>query len=176
MDLEMTGLDAETCLIVEAATVITDSKLEVIAEGPNEVIHLEEDVLQAHLDKGEFFREHPSNINLHEAIRKSTVSHEELESKTLNFISEHVVEKTSPLCGNSIHKDREFLQVHMSSVTDYLHYRNLDVSTIKGLAQRWRPDIFETASAIKTDDHRAKGDILASIEELRYYRDNFFKL
>lgn len=169
-DLEMTGLDARKDLITEIATIITDSDLNIIAEGPEIVIHVPN---FEELTKGEeFFEDYP----FAEEIKKSTITLEEAEKETLSFIEEFVVPQSSPLCGNSIYADRIFLRYHMSTLNDYLHYRNLDVSTVKELARRWKPEMMEQVDLIKKGNHRAKDDILESIEELKFYRDNFFRV
>lgn len=172
IDLEMTGLDPRTDLITEIATVITDSNLEIVAEGPDLVLHVDNKAqLQALVEQEDF----PMNADFAEEIQKSTVSTKGAERQTLDFVQTHVTKHTAPLCGNSIHMDRFFLMHHMPMLHEYLHYRNIDVSSVKELARRWKPEAFEQASAQKSLRHRAKDDILESIEELRFYQDNFFK-
>lgn len=169
-DLEMTGLDARKDQITEIATVITDSDLNIVAEGPEIVIHVPN---FDDLTKGEeFFEDYP----LAKEIKDSTTTLEEAEKETLSFIEEFVVSQSSPLCGNSIYADRIFLKFYMPTLNNYLHYRNLDVSTVKELARRWSPKLVDQVELMKKGNHRAKDDILESIEELKLYRDNFFKL
>lgn len=168
MDLEMTGLDPDVDTILEIATLITDAELNVIAEGPNLAIHQSEDVLKA---MNEWCREHHGDSGLTERVRKSTVSMTEAEAATLEFISRHVAEGSSPLCGNSIHQDRRFLVRYMPKIENYVHYRNIDVSTVKELANRWYPTLPVQA---KRGEHLALADIHESIRELKYYRQKLF--
>jgi len=171
MDLEMTGLDPDTDRILEIATIITDSQLEIIAEGPVIVIR-QSDELLAGMD--EWNTEHHTNSGLVERVRNDGVSETEAEQRTLEFMREYTDESKSPLSGNSIGQDRRFLVRYMPELEEYLHYRNLDVSTVKELAVRWRPDI--AASVKKKGAHRALDDIMDSIEELRRYKEMFFRL
>ncbi len=171
MDLEMTGLDPARNVIVEIATIITDDELLVVAEGPDLVIHQPEQALAAMED---VVREMHSKSGLTEAIRASTVSLEAAGEATLAFIKEHVPEpRTVPLCGNSIGTDRRFLSAYLNDIEEYLHYRSVDVSTLKELAKRWNPTIL-TDQPRKETSHRALDDILESIEELRFYRERLF--
>lgn len=173
MDLEMTSIeDATKDQIIEAAVVLTDKDLNVVAEGPDIIIHA---------DKAQFFGIPESAHELHtkngliESTTKSTVTLNDAEGQILTFLSEHVAPQSSPLCGNSIHMDRHFLRHQMPMVEEYLFYRCIDVSTIKELARRWAPHVYEEAKARKGESaHRAKDDILASIDELRFYRTAFF--
>lgn len=171
MDLEMTGLDMNENVIVEIATLITDDDLNIVAEGPDLVIHTSDEEL-AKMD--------PIVVAMHEhsgltdEIRRSTVTLEEAGEATLAFIKEHVPEpKTVPLCGNSIGMDRRFLTTYLPDIENYLHYRSIDVSTIKELAKRWYP---QQASGYrkKSSAHRAMDDIKESVEELRYWRAHVF--
>ena len=171
MDLEMTGLNPEVDRIIEMATIITDSSLNVIEEGP--VVYVAQDQLL--LDSmDEWNTTHHTESGLLERIREQGVSESEAERTTLDFIKQHVDPRCSPLCGNTIGQDRRFLHRYMNEIEEYLHYRSIDVSTIKELAVRWRPDVYEGFS--KKGAHRAIDDIRESIEELRYYRSTFFKL
>jgi oligoribonuclease len=172
MDLEMTGLDAVNDHIVEIATLITDDDLEIVAEGPDLVIHQPEEVL-ASMDPV-VTRMHTANGLLY-AIRASQTTLAEAGDATLAFLREHVAEPGSvPLCGNSIGMDRRFLSVHLPDVENFLHYRSIDVSTIKELARRWYPGemggLAKGASA-----HRAMDDIKESVAELRYWRTHVFR-
>jgi oligoribonuclease len=172
MDLEMTGLDPARDVIVEIATIVTDDELEVVAEGPDLVVHQPPEAL-AGMD--------PVVVEMHTAsglldlIAASTTSLEEAGATTLAFIREHVPEpRTVPLCGNSIGTDRRFLAIYLPEIEDHLHYRSVDVSTIKELTRRWYPGALE-ATPRKATAHRALDDIRESIEELRWYRANVFR-
>lgn len=168
MDLEMTGLDPEVDTILELATIITDGELEIVAEGPNIVVHQPDTVLE---NMNEWcIRSHGAS-GLTRRVRESKVSLAEAEKMTLDFIRQHVPERCSPLCGNSIHQDRRFLVKYMPELEAYVHYRNIDVSTIKELATRWYPSV---PQASKKGAHLALADIRESIEELRYYRSKVF--
>ena len=169
IDLEMTGLSPENDRIIEIATVVTNIHLEVIAEGPEIVVHQSDERLAAMDDWNQTTHR---ESGLFELVRESTVDEKEAERKTLAFLKRHATKQRSPLCGNAICQDRRFLDRYMPELSGYLHYRHLDVSTIKELAKRWRPDLADMH--IKKSAHRAKDDILESIEELRRYRDNFF--
>jgi oligoribonuclease len=172
MDLEMTGLDPAKDVIVEIATIVTDDELEIVAEGPDLVVHQPEEAL-AVMD--------PIVVEMHtvsgllDAIKASTTTLEQAGDATLTFIKEHVpVARTVPLCGNSIGTDRRFLALHLPQIEDHLHYRSVDVSTIKELTRRWYPGALE-ATPRKATAHRALDDIRESIDELRWYRANVFK-
>ncbi len=172
MDLEMTGLDPMRHVIVEVATLVTDDELEVVAEGPDLVVHQPDDVL-ALMDP--VVVEMHTKSGLLDAIRVSTVTLAEAGARTLEFIKAHVPEqRTVPLCGNSIGTDRRFLAAQLPSVDDWLHYRSVDVSTVKELCRRWYPDALEKAPS-KEGQHRALDDIRESVEELRYYRSTIFR-
>ena len=171
MDLEMTGLDHTTDTILEIATLITDDQLAIVAEGPDLVVHQPPDVLERMDD---FVRDMHQRSGLLEAIAVSELSLEDAGAQTLAFIKEHVPEERSvPLCGNSIGTDRRFLARWLPEIEEYLHYRSVDVSTIKELARRWYPDRVRKAPS-KQGDHRAMGDILESLDELRFYREAVF--
>jgi oligoribonuclease len=168
MDLEMTGLDPQVDTILEIATVITDGQLEVVAEGPNIVVHQPDEVLDAMND---WCKEHHGASGLSDRVRASLVSLADAEAQTLDFIQQYVPEGKSPLCGNSIHQDRRFLVTYMAKLEGYLHYRNIDVSTVKELARRWYPDL---SAPEKKGEHLSLADVLESIEELRFYRKAIF--
>jgi oligoribonuclease len=171
MDLEMTGLEPDKHVIVEIATLITDDQLQVIAEGPDLVIHASQEEL-THM--GDFVTAMHTKSGLLPQIKESTVTVAQAQAQTLAFIKEHVKEARSiPLCGNSIGTDRLFLQEYMPELEAYLHYRNVDVSSIKELAKRWYPNTLATA-AEKETTHRAMDDIKESIAELAFYRANLF--
>jgi oligoribonuclease len=169
IDLEMTGLDPEQDRIIEIATIITDSKLNILAEGPNLVVHQVAEVM-AGMD--EWNVSHHTESGLVERVSASTLSEAAAELETLAFVQQYVEPGQSPLCGNTIGQDRRFLCRYMPDLEAYLHYRNIDVSTVKELAVRWRPAV--TTSLKKTAKHRALDDIRESIEELKVYRAEFF--
>ncbi|MFM7509344.1 MAG: oligoribonuclease [Actinomycetota bacterium] len=172
MDLEMTGLDPRTDVIVEIATLITDDDLNVVAEGPDLVVTAPESALAA---MAPVVVEMHSTSGLLEQIRSSTVTLEEAGAATLEFIKQHVSEpRTVPLCGNSIGMDRRFLAAYLPEIEEYLHYRSIDVSTIKELARRWYPAAL-AAQPRKSTAHRAMDDIVESLEELRYWRSTVFR-
>lgn len=171
MDLEMTGLEPERHVIVEIATIITDDNLNIIAEGPDLVLHATPEQLA---QMGAFVTEMHTKSGLLPAIVQSTATVKEAEAATLAFIKQHVGEARSvPLCGNSIGTDRRFLQEYMPALETYFHYRNVDVSTIKELARRWYPEVL-AALPDKDTTHRALDDIRESIAELVHYRAALF--
>ena len=171
MDLEMTGLDPATEVIVEIATLITDDELNVIAEGPDLVIHQPETMLVA-MDP--FVVQMHTSSGLLTAIRESTITLEQAGAQTLEFIKKHISEpRTIPLCGNSIGTDRRFLAKYLPEIENYLHYRSVDVSTIKELVKRWYPGL-EISRPTKAGAHRALDDVQESIRELKFYRENVF--
>lgn len=171
IDLEMTGLSVERDAIIEIATIVTTSELDVVAEGPVLAIHQSEEQL-AVMD--EWNVTHHTASGLVDRVRASAVSVLEAEAATLEFVARHVEENAAPLCGNSIWQDRRFLARYMPTLEAYFHYRNIDVSSVKELARRWRPDVL--AGVKKSGAHLALDDIRESIEELRHYRDSFFRL
>jgi oligoribonuclease len=171
MDLEMTGLDPARHVIVEIATLITDDDLSVVAEGPDIVVHAGSDRLR---DMDETVRAMHSKSGLLAAIEASPISLEEAGRQTLDFLRRHIPEpRTIPLCGNSIGTDRRFLAVQLPDVEEFLHYRSIDVSSLKELCRRWYPEVLAKAPA-KTGAHRALDDIRESIAELAYYRSTIF--
>ena len=167
----MTGLEPDRHVIVEIATIVTDDELAIVAEGPDLVIHQSPEAM-AEMDP--FVHAMHTKSGLLPLIEASTISLEEAGAQTLAFIKEHVPEeRTIPLCGNSIGTDRRFLAKHLPEIEDWLHYRSVDVSTIKELARRWYPEVLK-ARVEKEGRHRALDDIRASIDELRYYREHVF--
>lgn len=168
IDLEMTGLDPQTDRIIEIATLVTDSQLNLLAEGPVLAIHQTDAVLAAMDD---WNRKQHGESGLVARVRASDIDECEAERRTLEFLSRHVPKGKSPMCGNSICQDRRFLARRMPELEDYFHYRNLDVSTLKELARRWYPGL---KSFGKTSTHLALQDIRDSIEELRFYRERLF--
>ena len=169
IDLEMTGLNIETESIIEIATIITDGELNTIAVGPNLAISVSEELLEG---MDEWNTTHHTESGLVERVRSEGVSLEEASRQTCEFISQYIEPGRAPLCGNSIHTDRTFLAKEMPQVLDLLHYRIIDVSTIKELANRWYPEV---QSYRKKEAHRALDDIIESIEELRHHRATLFK-
>ncbi|MEI2639026.1 MAG: oligoribonuclease [Microthrixaceae bacterium] len=172
MDLEMTGLDATENVIVEIATLITDDELNIIAEGPDLVIHATEDDL-AKMDPVVVAMHASSGLT--EEIKASRITLEEAGEATLAFLKEHIAEAgTVPLCGNSIGMDRRFLTAYLPDIENFLHYRSIDVSTIKELAKRWYRGEVSSYSK-KPSAHRAMDDIKESVSELRYWREQVFR-
>ena len=171
MDLEMTGLDPVKEVIVEIATLVTDDQLEIVAEGPDLVIHQPEDMLAA-MDPYVF--EMHTRSGLLEAIRASTITLDDAGAATLAFIREHAAEPGKvPLCGNSIGTDRRFLAAYLPEIEQYLHYRSVDVSSVKELVKRWYPELVGLRPH-KAGAHRALDDIRESVNELRFYREHVF--
>ncbi|MBL7667789.1 oligoribonuclease [Moraxella osloensis] len=170
IDLEMTGLDTLNDTIIEIATIVTDSELNILAEGPVFAIHTPDIVLNSMDDWNT--RQHGQS-GLIDRIRRSNVTMAQAESETIAFLSKYVEAGRSPMCGNSICQDRRFLARQMPTLERFFHYRNLDVSTVKELAYRWRPDIL--SSFEKKGNHLALDDIRDSIRELRHYKEHFFK-
>jgi oligoribonuclease len=171
MDLEMTGLEPLRHVIIEIATLITDDDLNVIAEGPDLVIHASPEQMA---EMGDFVTEMHTKSGLIDAVSQSTITNDEAEAQTMAFLKEHIAEaRTIPLCGNSIGTDRRFLQEYMPTLEEFFHYRNVDVSTLKELARRWYPEVLD-ALPEKETTHRALDDIRESIEELQHYRDALF--
>jgi len=170
VDLEMTGLNPDTDRIIEIATLVTDKDLNIIAEGPNLVVHQSDAALNA---MDEWCTQHHGESGLTQKVKDSTLSEAEAEQQTLDFLKEWVEPGQSPLCGNSIWQDRRFLIRYMPSLDEFCHYRNIDVSTLKELARRWRPDVLEGVQ--KQGSHRALDDIKESIGELKHYRAEFLK-
>jgi oligoribonuclease len=171
LDLEMTGLDPEQDVIIEIATIVTDAHLNVLAEGPSIVIHQNDTVLEAM---------NPWCINQHgksgltQRVRDSKISCANAEQKTITFLKTLVDCGHSPMCGNTIGQDRRFLVKYMPQLEAYFHYRNLDVSTIKELAKRWRPELLDGLK--KGGSHLALDDVRDSIAEMAYYREHFLKM
>jgi oligoribonuclease len=170
MDLEMTGLDPERDTILEIATLITGPSLEVIAEGPVLAVHHANSILDAMDD---WNRRHHTESGLLERVRASSISLQAAAARTLQFVTRYCPPQASPLCGNSVYQDRRFLARYMPALESYLHYRNIDVSTVKELVRRWYPDGPEPPP--KRHAHLALDDIRESIDELRFYRNQWFR-
>jgi oligoribonuclease len=171
IDLEMTGLDTQNDQIIEIATVVTDANLTVLAEGPVIAIHQSQQILDR-MDQWNQ-RQH-GDSGLIERVRVSAYNEAKAEAETIDFLRHYVPEGVSPMCGNSICQDRRFLARTMPHLEDYFHYRNLDVSTLKELANRWAPSLMDGFK--KAGRHLALDDIRDSIAELRFYRDHFLRL
>jgi oligoribonuclease len=171
LDLEMTGLDTNRHVIVEIAALVTDSELEPVDDGIDLVVHASEDELAAMDD---FVRAMHTKSSLLPAIQASDVSLETAGDAVLEYVRSHVPEGTAPLCGNSIGVDRRFLDRHLPELDGYLHYRSIDVSSLKELCRRWYPDVYKGRPG-KRETHRALDDVRESINELRYYREQILK-
>ena len=171
IDLEMTGLNPDTDLIIEIATLVTDPQLNILAEGPVLAIHQSNQALDAMDD---WNQKHHGQSGLIQRVKDSEVGEIEAQQQTIEFLRNWADEKTSPMCGNSICQDRRFLARHMPGLEAFFHYRNLDVSSVKEIARRWKPELL--AGFNKQSKHVALDDIKDSIEELAYYREHFFRL
>lgn len=170
IDMEMSGLSPETDRVLEVAIVVTDAELNTVAEAPVLVVHQPDAVLDAmdNWNKGTH-----GKSGLIDRVKASTLDEAAVEAQMLAFIKQHVPERTSPMCGNSICQDRRFLARYMPKLEAFFHYRNLDVSTLKELAKRWRPGLAEGFK--KSSKHEALADIYESIEEMKYYREHFIQ-
>lgn len=166
----MTGLDIERDTILEIACIITDSKLNIVAEGPNLIINTPEDKLNA---MNEWCINQHGKTGLTEAAKNSSISLQQAEDNIMDFVQSHVMKSHSPLAGNSVYMDRLFLKKYMPKLDDYLHYRIIDTSTVKELCRRWNKEMYKTAPK-KEYSHRALNDIRESISELKFYKENFF--
>ncbi len=171
LDMEMTGLEPDRDRIIEIALVLTNEALETIAEAPVITVHQPDSVLDA---MDEWNRNTHGKSGLIDRVKASTVSEAEAEAQALAFLQQWVPARSSPMCGNSVCQDRRFLGRWMPALENWFHYRNLDVSTVKELARRWRPEIYEGVK--KAGSHTALADIHESIAELRHYRDHFLRL
>ncbi|AUH51150.1 oligoribonuclease [Chromobacterium sp. ATCC 53434] len=171
LDMEMTGLSPDSDRIIEVAMIVTDSNLNVVAESPVLVIHQSDAVLDGMDD---WNKNTHGKSGLIEKVKNSAVNEAEAEQRLLDFMAQHVPERGSPMCGNTIHQDRRFMARWMPRLEAYFHYRNLDVSTLKELCKRWKPEVAK--GVVKRGKHEALADIMESIEEMRYYREHFLKL
>ena len=169
IDLEMTGLNPETDRVIEVATIVTDSQLNVLAEGPILAVHQSDAILNGMDDWNK--RTHAAT-GLIERVKLSNLTEVDVERLTVDFLRQYVAKNKSPMCGSSICQDRRFLARCMPELEAWFHYRNLDVSSIKELVHRWKPEIAN--GLVKKNTHKAIDDIRESIEELKYYREHFF--
>ena len=170
LDMEMTGLSPETDRIIELAIVVTDADLNTVAEGPVLVVHQPDEVMNGmdSWNKGTH-----GKSGLIDRVKASQLTEADAEAQMLEFVKQHVPPRTSPMCGNSICQDRRFMARSMPQLEAFFHYRNLDVSTLKELAKRWRPGLCETFK--KSNKHEALADIYESIDELKFYREHFIR-
>lgn len=171
IDMEMSGLDPDLNKVLEVALVVTDAQLNIVAEAPVLVVHQPDSVLDS-MDSWNTSTHGRSGLT--DRVRASTLSEAQVETTMIDFLSAYVPASTSPMCGNSVHQDRRFLARHMPRLEAYFLYRNLDVSTLKELARRWRPELL--SGFVKAGKHEALADIHESIAELRYYREHFLRL
>lgn len=171
IDLEMTGLSPTKDRIIEIATIVTDSELNVIAQGPELAINQPERLLR---EMDEWNTQHHTDSGLVDKVLQSTITEQEAEIRTLDFLLSYVEPGYSPMCGNSVYQDRRFLGLYMPKLEAFFHYRNLDVSSLKILAKNWAPAIF--AQLNKSSNHRALEDIIGSINELKFYREHILKI
>ena len=171
IDMEMTGLDPDTCVVLEIATIVTDAQLNVLAEGPVLAIHQSDEVLA---NMNEWCIDVHGKTGLTQRCRDSKISVHDAQAQTIAFLSQWVPAGKSPLCGNTIGQDRRFMVKYMPELEAYCHYRSIDVSTIKELATRWQPDVLKGFN--KKGLHLALADIQESIAELQYYRAHVFKI
>ena len=171
IDLEMTGLDVDRERIIEMAIIVTDPELNTLAESPVITVHQSDELLDA---MDEWNTKQHGGSGLVDRVKASNTTEAEAEQTMIDFLALYIPAGVSPMCGNSVHQDRKFLHRYMPKLEAYFHYRNLDVSTLKELARRWRPDVLETLK--KQGSHLALDDIRDSIDELKHYRDNFLRM
>lgn len=170
IDLEMTGLDPDKDVIIEIATLVTDANLNLLAEGPSIVVHQSDELMNG---MDEWCTNQHGRSGLTQRVKESTVTAAEAEALTIEFLKDYVPAGKSPMCGNSICQDRRFLYRYMPELEQYFHYRNLDVSSVKELARRWKPEVLNGLK--KSATHLAMDDIRDSVNELKHYRELFFK-
>ncbi|WP_415891453.1 oligoribonuclease [Neptuniibacter sp. SY11_33] len=167
----MTGLEPKTDVIIEIATIVTDSDLNILAEGPMLAIHQTDEILDG---MDEWCTNQHGKSGLTQRVKDSQVTEAQAEAQTVEFLKQYLEAGASPMCGNSIGQDRRFLNKYMPELEAFFHYRNLDVSSLKELAKRWKPEVAK--GVVKKGSHLALDDIKDSIEELKYYREHFIKL
>jgi oligoribonuclease len=171
LDMEMTGLNPDSDRIIEVAMIVTDSQLNVVAESPVLVVHQSDAVLNGMDD---WNKNTHGKTGLIDKVKASALNEADAEAQLLAFMEQYVPARTTPMCGNTIHQDRRFMARWMPKLEAYFHYRNLDVSTLKELAKRWKPEVAK--GVVKKGKHEALADIIESIEEMKYYREHFLKL
>jgi len=171
LDMEMTGLNPDSDRIIEVAMIVTDSQLNVVAESPVLVVHQADAVLDGMDD---WNKNTHGKTGLIDKVKASALNEADAEAQLLAFMEQYVPARTTPMCGNTIHQDRRFMARWMPKLEAYFHYRNLDVSTLKELAKRWKPEVAK--GVVKKGKHEALADIIESIEEMKYYREHFLKL
>lgn len=171
LDMEMSGLDPERERIIEVAMVVTNANLETVAEAPVWVVHQSNELLDAMDD---WNKNTHGKSGLIDRVRASTLTETLVEDEIIRFLEQHVPKGVSPLCGNSVHQDRRFIVKYMPKLDQYLHYRILDVSVLKELCKRWRPEVYSRFK--KEGKHEALADVYESIDELKFYRENFLKM
>lgn len=171
IDMEMTGLDPDTCVVMEIATIVTDAQLNVLAEGPVIAVHQPDSVLD---NMDEWCTRVHGESGLTQRCKESTVNEDDAAKQTMAFLENYVDAGKSPLCGNTIGQDRRFMVKYMPELEAYFHYRNVDVSTIKELVKRWKPEVLDGFT--KKGVHLALDDIRESIEEMRFYREKVFTI
>lgn len=171
LDMEMTGLNPETERIIEIAFVITDLHLNVLTQGPVYVIHQPDHILNA-MDAWNKGTHHKSGLI--DKVKASTITEEQAEHEIIQILKTYIPKGKIPLCGNTIHQDRRFMDIYMPELNNFFHYRNIDVSTLKELAKRWQPDLYKNFK--KQQAHTALADVYESIEELKYYRKHFLNM
>jgi oligoribonuclease len=171
IDIEMSGLDPDKDVVLEVAAIITNAQLETVAEAPVLVVHQPDSVLD---NMDDWNRKTHGKSGLTQRVKDSKLTEAEVADRMVAFISQYVPQNASPLCGNSVHQDRRFMVRHLPKFEAWFHYRNLDVSTLKELARRWKPELL--AGLVKHGKHEALADIQESIDELRYYRQHMLKI
>lgn len=171
VDLEMTGLDPKADKVIEIATIVTDKNLNILAEGPMIAIHQSDEVLQG---MDEWNTRHHGESGLTQRVKDSSYNEQQAIDETLAFLKQYVPASTSPMCGNTVCQDRRFMVEHMQELEEFFHYRHIDVSTLKELAARWRPEL--PKGFVKQGNHLAMDDIRESIAEMAYYREHFIRM
>ncbi|WP_396588491.1 oligoribonuclease [Bermanella sp. R86510] len=171
IDLEMTGLEPKTDVIIEIATIVTDGQLNVLAEGPVLAIHQPDSIID---NMDEWNTKTHGNSGLVQRVKDSKINEQEAVKQTIEFLQQYIGKGISPMCGNSVHQDRRFLNKYMPELEDFFHYRNIDVSTLKELARRWAPE--KLIGLEKKGSHQALDDIRESIDEMKFYRQNIMSI